>query len=371
MGSQVGLVWKEAWWSIEPAWTAEPDIEVITKIVRRQLKIFEAAICNVEYLAEGSFNKVYVVRCGHEVEYVMRVSLPVQSRFKTMSERTTIGYIRHHTDIPAPLVLFHEATNDNELGFEWMIMVRVPGQKLQERWKSMTWLKKELLVRKFVSYFAQMFRMRFKRLGNLYVTNELQQLPTNLIPDTVLLGIESSTNCTSFCLGNIVSMPFFWNKHLMVDVPRGPFKHSRDWLAARLQLHLVDLEGGTGNENFDPDDELNTYEAVKHRAQRLFDLTPKVFDDETEEFVIQHLDLNMNNILLDKDDEVSGIIDWECVHTVPLWHACQIPRSLRGQDRYEPPNFVAEFENKYYEEAYYDDLVVYEKTQLWKFSFRR
>jgi hypothetical protein len=117
-----------------------------------------------------------------------------------------------------------------------MLMARVPNNKLVDQWKEMSWLKKELLVRKVVTYSAQLFRKRFNRLGNLYSTTELQQLSTPDTPDAVLLGAESSTGYTQFCLSKIVSMPLFWGKHVDCDVPRGPFKRSRDWLAAELQL---------------------------------------------------------------------------------------------------------------------------------------
>jgi hypothetical protein len=68
----------------------------------------------------------------------------------------------------------------------------------------MSWLKKELLVRKVITDVAQLFRKRFNRLGNLYSTAELQQLPSTDIPDVVLLGAESSTDSLQFCLSKIV-----------------------------------------------------------------------------------------------------------------------------------------------------------------------
>ena len=81
-----------------------------------------------------------------------------------MSEVATIEYIRHHTDIPVPEVIRHQATDANKLGFKGM-MSRVPGRKLRDQWSSTSWLKKELLVRKIVSYHAQLFQKRFKRIG--------------------------------------------------------------------------------------------------------------------------------------------------------------------------------------------------------------
>jgi aminoglycoside phosphotransferase (APT) family kinase protein len=66
----------------------------------------------------------------------MRFSLSVDPRSKTMSEVATIEYVRHHTDIPAPQVFRGQASNSNKLGFEWMLMARVPGNKLHDQWSN-------------------------------------------------------------------------------------------------------------------------------------------------------------------------------------------------------------------------------------------
>lgn len=97
---------------------------------------------------------------------------------------------------------------------------------------------------------------------------------------------------------------------------------------------------------------------------------PKIFPaTDKESYILHHQDLSDNNILINSSHALSGIIDWECVHTVPLWLACSVPKFLRGPDRDSPPTFDEVFENAFYEQAYYDDLEEYEKTQLRKFFF--
>jgi Ser/Thr protein kinase RdoA (MazF antagonist) len=79
---------------------------------------------------------------------------------------------------------------------------------------------------------------------------------------------------------------------------------------------------------------------AQQRVQRLFVLLPKDFpDDEVETYVVHHDDFNAQNILVDHDGELTGIIDWECVHAVPLWLACQIPKFLEhDMERKDPPD---------------------------------
>jgi hypothetical protein len=227
VASAGGLKWKpDIWGDLHPEWTREPDVSIITKIARRELNIPDDVICEINFLGEGAFNKVYTIQCNGCINHVIRISLPVKPHFKTMSEAATITYIRHYTDIPAPNVSVSDPGNKNELGFEWMIQDFVPSRMLADAWKEMSWLKKELVVRKIVNYSVQLFEKRFTPLRSLYTTKDPQRLATAELPDAELLGAEYSTDMETFCQSRIVSMPFFWGKHLSCDVPRGPFTNS-------------------------------------------------------------------------------------------------------------------------------------------------
>ncbi|KAH7385715.1 phosphotransferase enzyme family-domain-containing protein [Pyrenochaeta sp. MPI-SDFR-AT-0127] len=382
MDSQSGLKWEPSWFSEPvPVWTIEPDIELLTELAREALKLPESIPCIIEFLAQGTFNKVYTITCGGLALYVLRVSLPVQPRFKTMSEQATINYVRHHTNTPAPQVIFYEAANNNKLGFEWMIISKVPGAAMEGQWHQVSWLTKGLWVRQMAAYLAQLFQSRFLGIGNLFMTSDLQQLPSADISNALLLGMEFSSETSGFCLGEIVSVPFFTNDHLMVDMPRGPFKNSQDWLVARIMLHIHDVDNASSSEDEDDDDErynelraMNTPEAIKSRAQRLLNLLPRIFaSDDVEEYVLHHHDLNSNNIITDSNHNIAGIIDWECISTCPVWLACEIPEFLDGVERSEcpdPDEWPISIQDDGREDrncVYYEQLEEYQKTQLRRF----
>ncbi|KAH7095644.1 kinase-like domain-containing protein [Paraphoma chrysanthemicola] len=380
--SQHGLKWKrELFGDIEPSWTVEPDVEALTKLVRDELNVRDDTAYEVKFLAQGAFNKVYTIQIGNEseIKHISRVCLPVQPCFKTMSEVATTSYIRHHTDIPAPNVWASNASNEKDLGFEWTIQDYVNGRKLDEAWKEMSWLEKELLIWKVIHYLTQLFATRFNRLGNLYATKDLQQLTAGELPDAKLLGSEHSTPSEGFCVSQVVSMPFFWGKRVSSDVPRGPFSNSRDWFATQIQLALIDLdvEYDDSDSDSDSDDEhpMHSREAVTHRANRILALLPTIFpENEPEQFVLHHNDLNANNILVDSNSSISGIIDWELVHTVPLSIACQMPKFLEAEmDRHKcpsPDDYGKDTDdngNTVHNEMYFRHLDEHEKTRLWAF----
>jgi len=72
---QPGLEWsyEDELFGPEPTWAVEPDVEVIRKIVQRELNIPKDAKCDVKFLAEGSFNKVYQVQYSNTNTDIMRV----------------------------------------------------------------------------------------------------------------------------------------------------------------------------------------------------------------------------------------------------------------------------------------------------------
>ncbi|KAH7085995.1 kinase-like domain-containing protein [Paraphoma chrysanthemicola] len=357
MDSQAGLTWEMNWLgSLELNWTTEPSHESIEKIVRRELSLTDDNSCAVKFLAGGAFNKVYIVRCQDREDLIMRVTLPCSS------------------------------ARDEELGYEWMLMNRMYGTSLHDQWASMSWLSKELIVKKSVQFLAQLFKKRFTRIGNLYATNDLQQLPTSDIPDTQILGREFSNKDTAFCLSQVVSIPFFWGKHVHFTAPRGPFTHSRDWLAAQLQLYMLgadepfsDPEFSPGTDDDDERDKFSTPDVLKARAQRLLNLLPTIFPNATESFVLHHADLNASNILIDPlNHTLTGIIDWECVHTVPLWSACQTPKFLDSdyaRTECPPPEKymrdTLEDGTVVMNELYFEHLEEYEKTRDVRFLSRK
>ncbi|KAF2035027.1 hypothetical protein EK21DRAFT_107656 [Setomelanomma holmii] len=313
MDSQDGLVWEPSWFGEStPTWTKEPDLHILHKIARRALNLTTDAPCVVEALDQGTFNKVYTVQCGNSASYIFRVSLPVHPRFQTMSEQATIQYVRHHTDIPAPKVFNYETSNKNELSFEWIIMERVNGRQLgtfQDQFLNVSWLKKEVIVRKVVFYLAQLFQKRFRGLGNLFTTADLQGLQSADMPDTMLLGSDFSADATGFCLSEIVSIPFFSDKHLQANTM------------------ILNLLATTPPRHANP--------GPNASSPYFPNSSPS---NEQEAFVLHHHDLNSSNILIGAEHNLTGIINWKCITTLPLWLACDNPKFLIDQPRTAPPN---------------------------------
>ncbi|KAF2267784.1 kinase-like protein [Lojkania enalia] len=319
MASRSGLRWEKVLFGVEPRWTHEPDIEAVQRIASKAL----ARACSVSFFCQGAFNKLYHVQCeqnARQSSYLMRVSLPVDPKFKTLSEVATLVWIQQHTSLPVPKIVAYDCSHANTLGFEWILMEKMPGRPLADVWRSMTWARKEKLVAKVAHYSAELFSKLFR--------------------------------CNSF-----------GGDHFTYDVSRGPFNLSAEWLRARLQFNQLDCEK-TIRESNDEDD-IEEAEKTLAVVKRLIKAVGLMFvDDSKVSTVLLHDDLSQHNILVDDDGELQGIIDWECTSAVPPWKAAQFPQFLEGSRRERKPMREAYSANERGENLFQIHLLEYEQTKL-------
>ncbi len=295
-----GLRWESTCFGYEPRWTVEPSLEIITDLASRHLG--EAQACSVKFFGQGAFNKLYTIQYGED-EYMMRVSLPVDPHYKTLSEVATLSFVREKSKIPVPKVVAHDASNDNKLGFEWILMERMPGQSLEERWRSMPWTAKEELVKTVALDLARLFRVRFASIGSLYRGQYCAALSEP--------SPAGSSGAESYLIGPIVSMHFLWENHVTQDVPRGPFSSSREWLDAKLKFIVNDCERIIAES--DDEDEVDDAKEDLALARRISSRMQSTILDEpgtSVTSVLVHDDLNQRNILVDEHGALAAIVGW-------------------------------------------------------------
>lgn len=349
--SQPGLEWDINAYDATPCWTTEPCLDTIKIIVPRILNVSQP--CQVEHFSSGALSRVYLIKNGED-EFILRVSLPVDPSYKTLSEVSTLDFLLHHTSIRVPLIYAFDNSNENELGFEWIMMQRMPGATLSNKWANLSLGAKEKITTTVAGFCAQLFRRRFQNIGNIYASP--------LSPGKLF----QSSSKTTYKIGRIVSVPFFIGDNIREDVPRGPFTSSLDWLLATLALHQKSNDRVL--QHSDDEDDIEDAQHFSKIIERLFSVLPQVFTaDQAECTVLFHDDLSQENILVDDNGNVTAILDWECVSSLPLWKVCQLPRFLRGKDRDEMPvkeNYTLDEIGE--SELYSIHLLNYELTHLRK-----
>lgn len=364
MDIQAGLEWvRPTRWGSEPRWTGEPNTDAIASIACRHLGLFSTEGGTIELIGQGAFNKVFKVTCPKGT-FAVRVTLPVDPRYKTLSEVATLDLVREHTSIPVPKVIAFDAFHDNCIGFEWILMEYVSGTHLQEAWSNMSWSAKYKLVDKLVNIASELFRIRCNAIGNVYRSGDRSVI---MSPNTES-GLPSG-----YVLGRIVSMPFFWEKHISLEFPRGPFRSSKEWLTACLAHKQYDCEQAMQNVQADSDnssddsDDEDENQMTANLIERLLEVLPKFFPSTDDEvFALHHDDIHSHNIMVNAFGELEALIDWECVSVLPLWKVCQFPSLLEGKMRTEEPDMEQYSRNDdgTLDEMYAKHRLEYEKTLL-------
>lgn len=258
-------------------------------------------------------------------------------------------WMHHHTNVPVPTVVSHDASRVNPVGFEWILMTKLPGKPLADAWRSLSYSAKGL-VKQFAEYSSSLFKNQLNGIRNIYAA---------LLPK----------------VDRIVSMHFFRGDHIHQDVSRGPFSSTRSWMDARLALSehgcRSTLAKYSDRDDIDTDDEdaLDDAQRTLKIVNRLKTVVGQIFsighlDDEPS--ILFHDDLSQHNILVDDGGGLIAVLDWECVSALPLWKACCYPSFLEGRPREKKPE-LARYKRGANGEAtdlYWDHMMEYELTTL-------
>ena len=364
--ARTGLVWDDNGLGLEPRLEPELSLDAVKKVCQRALQLKSTDGIAVSFLASGAFNRLYIVEDHIQQKHVLRVSLPVDPHHKTAGEVATLRWLSRHSKIPVPGVVAFEDSTNNELKLEWILMELVPGTPARRQWRKLSMEVKEGLVKNVAEYQAQLFNsIKFRAIG------------------TLREGIHAATPDTQFTPGRIAALHFFWGQHFDYDIHRGPFRSTHGWLKSYISI-IVQEQTRALNEAEDEDDKEDAEEHLRV-AQMLDDLLPKIFPSvqhPPERTVLWHDDLSLQNIMVDEKGAITAVIDWECVSTMPLWVATQMPEFLRGVDREREPRrdeYGDEHAEKEISSEGFDDLdnegkcdlywihlMEYEQTQLRK-----
>ncbi|KAI3319570.1 phosphotransferase enzyme family-domain-containing protein [Xylariaceae sp. AK1471] len=342
--------------SPHPTWAVQPTVESI--IATLKTAISPARGYEARFLHEGAYSKLYEVSFENQV-FVMRVSLPVCPRSKTESEVATLEWVYQYTDLPVPRVRAYDSSRNNPLGFEWILMTKIEGKPLSECWQSIKMGSKERLVKQIAAFTAAAFHQPFHEgVGSIYKTTSNSDSRTHV------------------------------RERAISDQSRGPFSKASDWISTRLRLASSDLTGRLNDMTYEGDRE--TIKNMSELVNRVERLMPRFFpasgaistviltDPDTDtvahnsekqpmQTVLCHDSLSLDNMLVDDDGTLRGIIDWQCIPCLPLHESCQFPAFLQQEyDRLKEPVGVRYLIDKDGppHPAYFRDRGQYELTKL-------
>jgi hypothetical protein len=356
MTLQYGLGWTHGLFDVVPIWTIEPDISVVKAVAQPYLPL--GISYTASPFAAGAFNKLFLLSpdgTDHDLpSFILRVTLPVDPHLKTASEVATLSYVSNHTSITVPEVIAYDPSAQNDLGFEWILMTRLPGVPLKELWSTslLSWQERVCITEKISVYIRQMQVLHSHRMGSLYLTGQQHPKLDELHPK-VKSNITKNENCSPrftplksdprYSIGPVVAIPFFYSNRVKLPSHRGPFSSSSAWLRSLLHLQIASAvdqkaaivvdQSEDGDDGYDSDNISELVDAIA-AANHLLGLLDNFFDEtDIETFQLTHDDLSTNNILIHPTThQITGIVDWECVSLQPVWKARRPPQFIYGPE---------------------------------------
>ncbi|KAK3332336.1 phosphotransferase enzyme family-domain-containing protein [Cercophora scortea] len=224
-----GMSWVRNMWGLEPRWTIIPDETAIMETVKSAVGLTEP--CKIEFLAQGAFNKLYTI-ASSETEVIARVTLPIDPKWKTLSEVATLDWVRENTSLPVPRVLAYRADRSTPIGFEWIAMEKMPGKPWADVWQTIPFSTKKEIVARIALFCSETFEKQLCGIGNIFPASEGDVSTRADQPET-------GTPLHAVPVQRIVNTAFITNG-FQRNVPRGPFSTAREWIQARLDLAELD-----------------------------------------------------------------------------------------------------------------------------------
>jgi hypothetical protein len=216
-----------------------------------------------------------------------------------------INHIRHNTTVPVPEIVGFDKTHDNVLGYPYILMLKLPGKNAGSIWfdqpyhpakagyayrtadipSTLTEKKRINFLRSLARQMTAIQALSFNKIGML-VASDVDALPT-------------------------IGPQYHWKN----DGSNTAVKRAT---VASTQMYALRSMTSKFYQNKDAPKDEALCKAYGNRLifSIIFD-QPVFWQPKPETFTIHHNDLDLQNILVDDDGNVTGIIDWDASYVAP------------------------------------------------------
>ncbi|CAI7628007.1 unnamed protein product [Penicillium viridicatum] len=254
-----------------------------TKIRQREDSLdIPTCSVNTEKFTSGTYNLVVALTFSDSTQWVARIMLPQDDDDEyiaksLLSEIASMDFIRSKTTIPVPRIFGHNVSN-NDFGFPYLLMEALPGTVLENRWAlSIPDSHKKKFATQLAHYVYELSTLRFNKIGCLSYSHESAELEVSPFQISGTWIKPLSTSLEYF---------YLFRKGQTREI-REEHKGEADWEAAAWFLEKSTTSMVTEEHLYGP-------------------------------FPLCHLDFHYNNMLVDEDFNITAILDWSNVQTVPM-----------------------------------------------------
>lgn len=324
------------------------NVPAFKRLAAQSINRPENDLTGFEKLAEGGFNRTFLITMRDGFKFVARIPFPVTQPKSLLiaSEVATMDYLRLQ-GLPIPRVFGYSTTADNPAGTEYIFMELVTGTNLGDVWFDLSEQEQTTVITNLVQLESKLMNLHFPASGSLYYSSDL---PDDCPQIPIQPGSSASKQSgeKQFCIGPDTSFRLWFGKRLHLRVERGPYHDCFAALTAGATKEIAYLEKfgkplapfqrlRREVHNYQPQSHLEHIQNLKKYlaiAPHLISSAPN--DKYLHRPVIRHPDLQPNNVIVTDNFEVKGLIDWQHSTIMPLFLQSGIPLSIKSHDIIEP-----------------------------------
>ncbi|KAI0030598.1 kinase-like domain-containing protein [Vararia minispora EC-137] len=315
----------------------EFDVDGLRRIAAESINQSLDDVVSLSKLAEGGFNRSFLITLRDGRQMVARVPYPVTvpKYYAVASEVATIEYLRS-CGLPTPKIYGYSPDSHNAARTAYILMEFVQGSKLSDVWRSLGDEEVISVIRQLTQLESRMMSLSFPAGGSLYFTKDL---------DGVASGLGVLLDDARFCVGPDTRLPLWFGRRARLDVDRGPYHSAEAALvvAARKELAYLTQFGRPilpfrrerrPSYLYQPQLPSSHIENLERYLRISSSLIPR--DPALSRFCLRHPDLQHNNIIVSRSLEsgcqVVGLIDWQHTSILPMFLLVGVPQRLQNYD---------------------------------------
>ncbi|KAF9493683.1 hypothetical protein BDN71DRAFT_1067027 [Pleurotus eryngii] len=310
------------------------DVDGLCRLAAESVNKSLTDVVRLSKLAEGGFNRSFVITLRGGRQMVARVPYPVTvpDYYAVASEVATIEYLRS-CGIPAPEVYGYSADSNNAAGSSYILMDFVQGSKLSDVWPSLSDQDVISIIHQLTQLESQMMSLSFPAGGSLYFTRDLEKISPGL-------GIQLEDK--RFCVGPDTKLAL-WYGRTQLGVNRGPYHSAEEALAAAAHKEIAYLKRfgqpllplrreRRPSYKFEPQSPSDHIENLEQYLNITSSLVPR--DPALSRFCIRHPDLQPNNVFVswspDSGCNVVSLFDFQHTSILPMFLLAGIPQRFQN-----------------------------------------
>ena len=269
----------------------EISLVILARTIRADILGITSSSGRLIHRVSGSYNLVHIIQLDDGFKLIIRIpatgwgfGLTATAAQAMESQVTTLRLIASKTTIPVPQVYAFDTTSNNTINAPYICMSFLPGQTLATAWFDTT-LPTPLEERRLRTLTAlseclpQLAQFTFLQIGSLHKDN----------------------NSSDLAIGPCYDWKENEDGSYRV-IASGPY----DTVAAYLHDHVV------ASDNTNSPWKLAKTKVTKAALRYLPSLK-----SSSQGFVLSVPDFDSQNILVDEEGNLTGIIDWDLVQTIP------------------------------------------------------